>query len=380
MTNLRGGSMSDLIKAFTFIFLAEMGDKTQILAMTFATKYRLDKVLLGIFLGVLLNHGMAVFVGAQMTRFIPILAIQILAGFMFLVFGMMSLKIEEDEDLNSAKSKARGVVITVMMAFFIGELGDKTQLTATTLAIESAYPWLTLAGSVSAMMVTSLLGILIGMKFGKSVPDTVIKLFSALIFGFFGYSKLIGLEYTPGLVHTSVYLGLGLSVIFYGIAFNRFIQVVRSKRETAFALAAEELHTTTELLKNSLNSLCLTEELCGTCEDGLCAVGQARNIINSILENTHVQVNLTPEKLHYKKAFNEEKIFKTLFILCHYLYYQKPEKKAIPSLLQVKSNLEMILFETSNPTLESKGYLDWLKDQDQLLAQKLCDELKAFEE
>ncbi len=363
--------MDEFIKAFTFIFLAEMGDKTQILAMTFATKYRLDKVLIGIFLGVLLNHGIAVFVGAKLTDFIPINAIQIIAGFMFLLFGVMTLKLEQEGDLDNPKSKVKGVVLAVMLAFFIGELGDKTQLTATTLAIESASPWITLAGSVSAMMVTSLLGIYIGMKFGKKIPDTVIKLFSTLIFAFFGYQKLLSMTYPQGFVKTMVFLGLGLSIVFYGVAFQKFLSVLKSNRQTAFARAAENLHKTTELLKQSLSELCLSEKLCGPCENGLCAVGQAKSIIDSILLNTHVPVDLHTSKVNTHKAINEEKLIKTLFILSHYIYLEKPKKSALASLLQVKSNLEMILFDTSNPTLDREDYIDWLKALDHVLSIKL---------
>jgi putative Ca2+/H+ antiporter (TMEM165/GDT1 family) len=372
--------MDEFLKAFTFIFIAEMGDKSQILAMTFATKYKLEKVLVGIFLGILLNHSLAVFVGAQLTTFIPLSAIQIIAGFMFLLFGMMSLKVDTEEDLENPKNQIRGVIITVMTAFFIGELGDKTQLATTTLATESLYPIITLAGSVSAMMTTALLGILVGMKFGKSVPDTLIKLFSAFIFAFFGYQKLLSMSFDAGWVKTLVYFGLLCSIILYGVAFQKFLSMLKSKRQTAFAKAAEDLQRTTELLKHSLSELCLSETLCGPCENGFCAIGQAKSIIDSILTSQHIPVNRKAMAVNYHKTFNEDKLIKTLFILSHYLYLEKPEKTALTSLTQVKSNLEMILFNAANPTLDLEDYLDWLKEREHLLALKLREELKEIKE
>lgn len=367
--------MDAFLKAFTFIFIAEMGDKTQILAMTFATKYRLDKVLMGIFLGVLLNHGLAVFLGAQLTRFIPMEAIQIIAGFMFLLFGIMSLKIEADGEQDQKKAQAKGVIMTVMMAFFIGELGDKTQLTATTLAIESLSPWITLAGTVSAMLVTSLIGIAIGIKFGKSVPDTAIKLFSALIFAFFGYQKLLSQIYVDGWQKTAVFIGLGISITLYGWAFLNFNRALQERRQTTFSKVAEDLQKTTALLKHSLSDLCLTEKLCGPCQNGACAIGQAKSIIDSILTHTHVSVDLESIDKKSHKAFNEDKLIKTLFILSHYLYLEKPPKEALAPLIRVKSNLEMILFGENNGTLDKEDYLEWLLSLDQVLAIKLSKDL-----
>ncbi|MFK5884021.1 MAG: TMEM165/GDT1 family protein, partial [Candidatus Izemoplasma sp.] len=114
--------ITELLRAFIFIFIAEMGDKTQILAMAFATKYNIKKVLLGIFIGSLLNHGLAVLLGNSLTRIIDPSTLQIIAGFAFILFALWSLKMNDDEE--SVKKKVKyGPVVTVSIAFFIGELG-----------------------------------------------------------------------------------------------------------------------------------------------------------------------------------------------------------------------------------------------------------------
>lgn len=180
--------ITELIRAFLLIFAAEMGDKTQIIAMTFATQYKVKEVLAGVFLGVFLNHGLAIVLGRYISRLIPMGWIQLIAGIMFVIFGLLSLKEEKEE--SSENKKGFGPIITVALAFFIGELGDKTQLTAMTLAAEGNYPFFILAGTILGMIATSGLGIFIGSKIGEKIPDIFIKVISSLVFVFFGTLKL----------------------------------------------------------------------------------------------------------------------------------------------------------------------------------------------
>lgn len=180
--------IKELIRAFLLIFIAEMGDKTQIIAMTFATQYKIKEVLMGVFLGVFLNHGLAIILGSYISKIVPMDYIQIIAGFMFVVFGILALKDEEIEDKNHKRNF--GPIFTVALAFFVGELGDKTQLTAMTLAAEGSYPFFILLGTTLGMLGTSGIGIFIGSKIGEKIPDVFIKFVSSLVFIFFGTIKL----------------------------------------------------------------------------------------------------------------------------------------------------------------------------------------------
>ncbi|MEA1882939.1 MAG: TMEM165/GDT1 family protein [Thermotogota bacterium] len=83
--------IQEIVKVFILIFVAEVGDKTQILAMAFATKYPVKKVLLGIFIGAFLNHGIAVALGAAISDIFPLSAIKIVAAVVFMVFGIIKL-------------------------------------------------------------------------------------------------------------------------------------------------------------------------------------------------------------------------------------------------------------------------------------------------
>src|SRR6056297_2623886 len=182
--------LQEILKAFMFIFVAEMGDKTQILAMAFATKYPVKKVLLGIFIGSFLNHALAVYLGNLLSKFIPISALQIIAGFAFVGFALWTLLADDDDDNNENARMRFGPVLTVSLAFFLGELGDKTQLAAITLSTEALYPLAILCGTVSGMVFTGSIGIFIGKKLGEKIPEIAIKLFAAGVFMFFGLIKL----------------------------------------------------------------------------------------------------------------------------------------------------------------------------------------------
>ena len=183
--------LQEFIQSFLLIFVAEMGDKTQILAMTFATQYKLGSVLLGIFVGVLANHGLAVLVGTYLSDILPIQTLQIIAGFCFIAFGLWTLKPENEEnEVQNRKKRNFGPMLTVAAAFFIGELGDKTQLTAITLAANSRLPIIILTGTVSAMMLTGGLGIFVGTKIGDKIPKSIIKIAASAIFILLGFLKL----------------------------------------------------------------------------------------------------------------------------------------------------------------------------------------------
>ena len=132
--------ITEFFKSMFLIFMAEMGDKTQILAMAFATQFMIKEVLLGVCLGSLLNHGIAVVLGAYLSHVIPQDAVQIAAGFLFIGFALLSLKADEEDEEEKAK-KDLSPILTVAIAFFIGELGDKTQLTAITLASDATFPF-----------------------------------------------------------------------------------------------------------------------------------------------------------------------------------------------------------------------------------------------
>ncbi len=94
--------------------------------------------------------------GKYISDFLPTNIIQIVAGVVFISFAFWTLKVEDDEDKDEEQKYKFGPVLTVALAFFIGELGDKTQLTAITLATNTSYPLAILGGTVLGMIMTCL--------------------------------------------------------------------------------------------------------------------------------------------------------------------------------------------------------------------------------
>lgn len=96
--------LEELIRSFLLIFAAELGDKTQIIAMTFAKQFKVKDVLLGVMFGVLLNHGLAILLGNFMSQVIPMNSIQIIGGVLFIILGINALKNDKLESINNKKT------------------------------------------------------------------------------------------------------------------------------------------------------------------------------------------------------------------------------------------------------------------------------------
>lgn len=177
--------MEAFLTALFLVTIAEMGDKTQLLAMAFATKFKARKVLTGVFIATILNHALAVALGELLTTKIPISYIQITASISFIGFGLWTLRGDKLEGEDKKKTRF-GPIGTVSIAFFIAELGDKTQLATIALAAKYHSPVYILMGTTIGMLVADALGIWLGVLMGKKIPEKVVKAVSAGIFILFG--------------------------------------------------------------------------------------------------------------------------------------------------------------------------------------------------
>ena len=207
--------MTAFLLSMSVVVLAEMGDKTQLLAMAFATRYRATTVLWAVFWATLFNHLLAVAVGNYLTNFIPIQYIQIAAAVSFILFGIWTIR--GDELNNEDKRFSFSPFWTVAIAFFIAEMGDKTQLTTVALAAkyQSIIPvWM---GTTTGMVIADAIGIVIGIVIGKKIPERAVKWFAAIIFILFG---LIGLfQYLPGTLLTPVNIAIAILFIIVAVFF-----------------------------------------------------------------------------------------------------------------------------------------------------------------
>ena len=178
--------MAAFIASLMFVVLAEMGDKTQLLAMAFATRYSAHKVLLAVFLATLVNHALAVVAGHFLTTVIPISIISFVAACSFIVFGLWTIRGDKLEGEDKKESRL-GPILTVGIAFFLAEMGDKTQLATISLAVKYQNMINVLMGTTLGMVIADAFGIVIGVVMRKHIPDKTIKWISAIIFMVFGF-------------------------------------------------------------------------------------------------------------------------------------------------------------------------------------------------
>ncbi|MER5319352.1 TMEM165/GDT1 family protein [Streptosporangium roseum] len=174
------------------IFVAELGDKSQLMAMTFATRFKPWPVLAGITLATAVVHLVSVGLGRLAGDLIPTTAITVIAGIAFLGFAVWTLRGDEltDEESQKAQRTTRSAIIAVTVAFFLAELGDKTMLATITLATQHGWfgTWL---GSTVGMVAADALAIAVGRMLGKHLPEKIIRYGAAAAFAIFGVVLLV---------------------------------------------------------------------------------------------------------------------------------------------------------------------------------------------
>jgi putative Ca2+/H+ antiporter (TMEM165/GDT1 family) len=216
--------MPAFIASLLFVTLAEMGDKTQLLAMAFATRFPAQTVLSAVFVATLLNHALAVAAGRLLTNVIPLDVISLTAALSFILFGLWTIRGDTLEGEDRQRSSF-GPFLTVAIAFFLAELGDKTQLATISLAVKySDDPIAVLLGTTAGMVVADSIGIVIGIVLGKRLPDTLIRLVSAGVFIFFGFAGASGVLTTMLPLAVSAVVLFGLVVATLGAAHYLFVR------------------------------------------------------------------------------------------------------------------------------------------------------------
>ena len=183
--------LSAFLLSFGVIFVAELGDKSQLMAMTFATRYKPLPILIGITLATALVHGFSVLVGAAIGARIPTDAITIVAGLAFIGFAFWTWRGDslDDDEASKAERTTRSAVVAASVAFFLAELGDKTMLATITLSTNHGLfgTWL---GSTVGMVAADALAILFGAVLGARLPEKAIRIGATIAFLVFGLALL----------------------------------------------------------------------------------------------------------------------------------------------------------------------------------------------
>ena len=185
--------MYPILLSAVLVFVAELGDKSQLMSMTFATRYRARTVILGAGLACAAINLVSALAGNVIGDALPRDAVRIAGGVLFLLFAVLALREGMDEDEDEPKPRERGgrAVVVVAVAFTLSELGDKTMLAAMTLATQ--YHWLLVwIGSTIGMLVSIVMAVLVGRSLLKVVPLRFVHLLSAALFAVVGVLLLVG--------------------------------------------------------------------------------------------------------------------------------------------------------------------------------------------
>lgn len=178
---------SAVLLSFAVIFVAELGDKTQLVAMTFALRYRWWVVLSAIAVATAAVHVLSVAIGYYLGAALPTHLLGILAGVMFVFFALWTLRGDSltDEEASRAQRATAPAFFVVTSAFVLAELGDKTMLATVTLAADHDWAgvWI---GSTLGMVVADGLAIVVGAVAGRHLPERSIQLGVAALFLLFG--------------------------------------------------------------------------------------------------------------------------------------------------------------------------------------------------
>lgn len=174
------------------VALAEIGDKTQLLAFILAAKFRKPlPIILGIFVATLANHGFAGALGSWITSLLSPETLRWVLGISFIGMAAWTLvpdKLDEDD----AKLARFGVFSTTLLTFFLAEMGDKTQVATIALAAQYQALFTVVAGTTLGMMIANVPAVLVGERIAQRMPVRLVHGIAAVIFAIIGVATLLG--------------------------------------------------------------------------------------------------------------------------------------------------------------------------------------------
>jgi putative Ca2+/H+ antiporter (TMEM165/GDT1 family) len=181
--------VENFLSSFIFMFIAELGDKTQLLALSFATRSKPLYIILAVIISTLLSHILAVGTGHILAITLPDLYSQIIACIFFIFFGIYELFSAFTKN-NTTNKATTCSFFSMLIAFFIVEMGDKSQFATMTLSMKYKMPFIVLIGSTLGIVIADALAIYLGSVVGKKVNKKIVRLISCVIFLAFGLSGL----------------------------------------------------------------------------------------------------------------------------------------------------------------------------------------------
>lgn len=176
--------LAPFVCTFGIIAASELGDKTQIAAITLSTRYRASLVFVGAMLAMVLVDGVSILAGVAIGNLIPMRLVGLFGAIIFIGFGIYSLLSKEPEKVKARKGKFAILASFSMVALM--ELGDKTQLAVIALSANYGAPLQVFLGMVLAYVLLMGVGVLVGSRLLKLVPQRYLRIFSGAVFLIFG--------------------------------------------------------------------------------------------------------------------------------------------------------------------------------------------------
>jgi len=171
-----------LISTIT-VALAETGDKTQLLALILAAKYRRPwPICLGILLATLLNHALAGAFGALLADWLSPQTLRWVVALSFVAVAGWTLIPDRADEEEAARGAGHGVLLVTVISFFLAEMGDKTQIATAVIAAEYQPLWQVIAGTTSGMLLADVPAVWLGARFAHRLPLKAARIGAALLF------------------------------------------------------------------------------------------------------------------------------------------------------------------------------------------------------
>lgn len=185
--------MESLLVSTGVVALAEIGDKTQLLAFILAARFKKPMpIILGILAATVVNHGLAGALGAWITATVSPEILRWVLGLSFIgmaIWTMIPDKVEEEE---TQIAKRFGVFGATLITFFLAEMGDKTQIATVAMAAHYAAPLMVVIGTTLGMLIADVPAVFVGDKLANKIPMKLVHSIAAAIFALLGIATLLG--------------------------------------------------------------------------------------------------------------------------------------------------------------------------------------------
>jgi putative Ca2+/H+ antiporter (TMEM165/GDT1 family) len=185
--------MESLLVSTGVVALAEIGDKTQLLAFILAARFKKPvPIILGILVATIVNHGLAGALGAWITSAVSPEILRWVLGLSFLGMAIWTMIPDKIEEEDTPVAKRFGVFGATLITFFLAEMGDKTQIATVAMAAHYASPLLVVIGTTLGMLIADVPAVLMGDKLANKIPMQLVHAIAAAIFAVMGVATLLG--------------------------------------------------------------------------------------------------------------------------------------------------------------------------------------------